>query len=351
MNRPALFSAWLRPRARVSGFLLLGAALSLPVAAQDKLRLIGSGATFPFPIYSAWFKDFSKSSGGITVDYQGKGSGAGIQDFINKTVDFAGSDSAMTDEQIAKIPQGVQLLPMTAGEIVLSYNLPGVKDLRLPRDVYPQIFLGKIAKWNDPKIAAANPNAKLPDLPITVVRRADSSGTTFVFTQHLSAISDEWKKGPGAGNTVNWPSSDKIVASPKNDGVTATVKQTKGAIGYIEYGFAKLAKVDHALLQNKAGKYTGAGGEGGMATLSNAKLPADMRAWLPDPEGEGAYPIASYTWMMFYKKYDDPKKAAAVRKMIDYCLNEGQKMSEKMGYLPLPANVIAEVRKAAANIN
>lgn len=352
MKRHAsLVGALLRPSFRASAGLLVAASLTFPVMAQDKLRLIGSGATFPFPIYSAWFKDFSKSSGGITVDYQGKGSGAGIQDFINKTVDFAGSDSAMTDEQMAKVPQGVQLLPMTAGEIVLSYNLPGVKELRLPRDVYPQIFLGKIAKWNDPQIVAANPNAKLPDLPITVVRRADSSGTTFVFTQHLSAISEEWKKGPGFGNTVNWPGSDKIIASPKNDGVTATVKQTKGAIGYIEYGFAKLAKVDHALLQNKAGKYTSAGGEGGMTTLATAKLPADMRAWLPDPEGDGAYPIASYTWMMFYKKYDDPKKAAAVRKMIDYCLSEGQKMSEKMGYLPLPANVIAEVRKAAANIN
>jgi phosphate transport system substrate-binding protein len=322
-----------------------------PLSAQEKVRLIGSGATFPFPIYATWFKEFGKVSNGITVDYQGKGSGAGIQDLINKTVDFAASDSAMTDEQISKIPQGVQLLPMTAGEIVLSYNLPGVKDLRLPRDVYPAIFLGKITKWNDPKLVAANPGAKLPDLPITVVRRADSSGTTFVFTNHLSAISDEWKKGPGVGNTVNWPSSDKFIASPKNDGVTATIKQTKGAIGYIEYGFAKLAKVDHALLQNKTGQYVAAGGEGGMQTLASAKLPADMRLWLSDPDGEKAYPVVTYTWMLFYKKYDDPKKAAAIRKMVEYCLTEGQKVSDKMGYLPLPQNVVGDVRKAASNIN
>ena len=213
-----------------------------------------------------------------TVDYQAKGSGAGVQDLINKTVDFAASDSAMTDEQIAKVAGGVQLLPMTAGEVVLAYNLPGVKDLKLSREVYPAIFLGKITKWNDPKIKAANPGANLPDLNITVVRRADSSGTTFVFTNHLSAISPEWKKAIGAGNSVNWPSSDKIVAAPKNDGVTATVKQTAGAIGYIEYSYAKLAKVEPALLQNKAGQYVTAGGEGGAEALLNAKLPAGHAA-------------------------------------------------------------------------
>jgi phosphate transport system substrate-binding protein len=322
-----------------------------PAFAQEKIRLIGSGASFPAPIYAMWFKDFSKISNGITVDYQSKGSGAGVQDLINKTVDFAASDSAMTDEQIAKVPQGVQLLPMTAGELVVAYNVPGVTGLKLPRDVYPAIFLGKITKWNDPKIAAANPGVKLPDLAITVVRRADSSGTTFVFTDHLSAISAEWKKGPGVGNTVNWPASDKFIASPKNDGVTATIKQTKGAVGYIEYSFAKLAKVDGAVLQNKAGQYIAPGTEGGPISLASAKLPPDMRLWLSDPESPKAYPIVSYTWMLFYKKYDDPKKAAAVKRMIEYCLTEGQKSSEKLGYLPLPAAVVAEVRKAAANIN
>jgi phosphate transport system substrate-binding protein len=156
-------------------------------------------------------------------------------------VDFAASDAAMTDEDMAKVAGGVQLLPMTAGEIVLAYNLPGnPRALKLPRDVYLGIFLGKVTKWSDPQLKAANPGVTLPDQDITVVRRADSSGTTFVFTSHLSAISEEWKKGPGAGTTVAWPKSDKFVASPKNDGVTATIKQTPGAIGYIEYSFAKL---------------------------------------------------------------------------------------------------------------
>lgn len=178
------------------------------VAAQN-VKLIGSGASFPFPIYSAWFKDFSKKNDGVTVDYQAKGSGAGIQDFTNRTVDFAGSDAAMTDEEIAKVTDGVLLLPITAGEIVLAYNLPGnPKELKLPRDVYPDIFLGKIAKWNDPKIVAANPGLKLPDLQITVVRRSDASGTNFVFTKHLSAISPAFAKQVGSGTTVEWPKSD-----------------------------------------------------------------------------------------------------------------------------------------------
>jgi phosphate transport system substrate-binding protein len=322
-----------------------------PAWAQDSLRLTGSGATFPFPLYSVWFKAYSGKNKGVTVDYQGKGSGAGIQDFINRTVDFAASDAAMTDEQMAKVPGGVQLLPMTGGEIVIGYNLPGnPKGIKLPREVYAAIFLGKITKWSDPKLKAANPGMTLPDLDITVVRRADSSGTTFVFTQHLAAISEEWAKGPGVGTTVNWPKSDKFVASPKNDGVTATIKQTPGAIGYIEYAFAKFAKIEMAQLQNKAGQYVSAGGDGGAAALASAQLPANMRAWVSDPEGAKAYPIATYTWLLFYKENKDPKKAAALRSLVEYCLNEGQKVSAGMGYIPLPDSVVAAAKKASASI-
>jgi phosphate transport system substrate-binding protein len=319
------------------------------VFAQEKLRLTGSGASFPAPLYLTWFKDFSKKSATVTVDYQSKGSGAGVQDFLNKTVDFAASDSAMKKEEIAKVAEGVQLLPMTAGEIVIAYNLPSKpKDLKLPRDVYSNIFLGKITKWNDPKIVAANPGVDLPDLPITVVRRADSSGTTAVFTMHLSAINPEFKKTMGEGNTVNWPATDKFVASPKNDGVTATVRQTPGAIGYIEYSFAKLAKVDYALLQNKAGQYVAPGN--GAETLAAVKLPEDMVAWLSDPEGAKSYPITSYTWMIFRKNNGDANKAKAMRDMIEYGLTDGQKVAASMGYIPLPAVVVEQVRKASANI-
>lgn len=314
--------------------LTVFAAATVPlskVSAQD-VRLIGSGASFPFPIYSAWFKDFSKQNNGVTVDYQAKGSGAGIQDFINHTVDFAGSDAAMTDEEIAKVSDGVVLLPVTAGEIVLAYNLPGnPKELKLPHDVYPDIFLGKITKWNDPRIVAANPSLKLPDLQITVVRRSDSSGTTFVFTKHLSAVNQTFAKEVGSGTTVQWPKSEKMVAAPKNDGITATIKQTPGAIGYIEYGYAKLTKADSALLQNKAGNYVAASDKsGGAATLATAVLGPDLRGWIEDPAGADAYPIATFTWLLAYKK-QDAKKAEWMRKLVDYCVTKGQSISDSMG--------------------
>jgi len=331
-------------------FVMVAFLVATPTGAQDRLRLTGSGASFPFPLYSAWFKSFSNAHRSVAVDYQAKGSGAGIQDFINHTVDFAASDAAMTDEEMAKVPGGVQLLPMTAGEIAIGYNLGAVKGLKLPRDVYAAIFLGTITKWSDPRIKAANAGVNLPDQEITVVRRADSSGTTFVFTTHLAAISDEWKKGPGIGTTVKWPASDKIVASPKNDGVAATIRQTPGAIGYLEYAFAKFAKVEMAVLQNRAGQFVAPGGKGGEEALASVKLPANLRAWLPDPEGASAYPIVTYTWLLAYRKNADAKKAASLRELVDYCLTEGQKASTQMGYIPLPESVASTVRKAAANI-
>ncbi len=331
-------------------FFLAFSGINLSLAAET-VRLIGSGASFPFPLYSAWFKNYSRTHKNVNIDYQAKGSGAGIQDFINRTVDFAASDAAMKPEEMARVPGGVQVLPMTAGEIVLAYNLPGnPKELKLPREVYPEIFLGKITKWNDPKLQSANPQIKLPDLPIAVVRRADSSGTTFVFTSHLSAISPAFKNGPGAGMTVNWPSSDKFVAAPKNDGVAATVKQTPGAIGYIEYAYAIGAKLNMASLQNKAGQFVPPGPEGGIATLANTQLPEDLIAWIFDPEGEKSYPITTFTWMLFYKQNGDPKKAETLRDVVEYCLTEGQKMSPKLGYIPLPQNVVEANRAAAKNI-
>jgi phosphate transport system substrate-binding protein len=335
-------------------FVALAVAASVAVSptglSAQQIRLIGSGASFPFPIYSAWFKDFSKQNDGVTVDYQAKGSGAGIQDFINRTVDFAASDAAMTDEEIAKVTDGVVLLPITAGEIVLAYNLPGnPKGLKLPRDVYPDIFLGKVTKWNDPRIVAANPDLKLPDLPITVVRRSDASGTNFVFTKHLSAISPAFAKEVGSGTTVEWPKSDKIVGAPKNDGVTATIKQTPGAIGYIEYGYAKLTKADSALLQNKSGNYISASDKSGAATLASAVLGPDLRGWVEDPAGAEAYPIASFTWLLAYKK-QDPKKAEWMRKLVDYSVTKGQAIADSMGYIPLPENVVGKIKTASAKI-
>ncbi len=342
-------------------FLLLVCAAALLVGCTSEtadptgalgatVKLTGSGASFPYPLYDRWFKEYSQSHDGVRVDYQAKGSGAGIKDFTNGTTDFGASDAAMTDEEIAEVGKGVQLLPMTAGEVVLAYNLEGVEDLKLTRDAYVGILLGKITNWNDPAIADANPGVTLPDLNITVVRRADSSGTTFVFTQHLSAISEDWASGPGTGKTVVWPDSDKFIASPKNDGVTATVRQTPGAIGYVEYGYAKLTKLSMASLQNKSGKFVKPSLESGQAALANVVMPKDLRAWLPDPEDAEAYPIVSYTWLLCYKQYDDAQKAETLKNLVKYCLTDGQKISDEMGYVPLPENVVTQVTKALDNI-
>jgi phosphate transport system substrate-binding protein len=242
------------------------------------------------------------------------------------------------------------LLPVTAGEIVLAYNLPGnPKELKIPRDVYPDIFLGKVTKWNDPRIAAANPNLKLPELLITVGRRSDSSGTTFVFTKHLSAISQAFAKEVGTGTTVQWPKSDKIVAAPKNDGITATIKQTPGAIGYIEYGYAKLTKADFALLQNKAGNFILADTKSGQATLATATFDSHLRGWIEDPAGADAYPIATFTWLLAYKK-QDARKAEWMRKLVEYCVTTGQSIADSMGYIPLPTNVVEKIKTASAQI-
>jgi phosphate transport system substrate-binding protein len=333
--------------------LFAGAAVSTPALAE--LKLIGSGASFPAPLYGKWFKDFSRSNKNVRVDYQSKGSGAGIQDFINETVDFAASDAAMNNKEIAKVKGGVVLLPMTAGEVVLSYNLDGVDALKLPRDVYPDIFLGRVTRWNDPRIAAANPGVKLPDRDITVVVRSDSSGTSFVFTGHLSAISSAFKDRVGQAKAPNWPKDGKIVKAPKNDGVTATIKQTPGAIGYIEYGFAKLTKAPTAMLENKAGNYVAPGSESGKAALASAVFPSgdlpggdvpDLRVWVNDPAGADAYPIASFTWLLLYKN-QDKEKAAALRELVEYCLTTGQQSADAMGYIPLPENVIERVRKVS----
>lgn len=338
----------------------LSAAVLTSTAFAEEVKLNGSGASFPAPIYAKWFKDFSAANADIRVDYQSKGSGAGIQDFINKTVDFAASDAAMNDEELGKAGNKAILLPMTAGEVVLAYNLEGVDGLKLPRDVYPEIFAGKITKWNDPKIAAANPDAKLPDEAITVVTRADSSGTSFVFTSHLAAISEDFKSSVGEGNkSPNWPATDKFVKAPKNDGIAATIKQTPGSIGYIEYGFAKLSGWKSiAMLQNKDGQYVAADAKSGAAALAGTDFPSgnlpnsdvpDLRAWATDPAGADAYPIASYTWMIFYPE-QDAAKADALRKVVEYGLTTGQESADSLGYIPMPESVVSKVREVSQMI-
>jgi len=322
----------------------------VPVAhAGESVTLQGTGATFPAPLYQRWFSDYNKLHPEVQINYQALGSGAGVKQFTEGLVNFGASDAAMTDEEIAAVKDGVVLLPMTAGSIVLGYNLPGAPaNLKLSREAYAGIFLGKITKWNDPKIAAVNAGAKLPDTPITVVTRSDGSGTTFVFTTHLAAINPDWKSGPGAGKSVNFPVG---VAGKGNPGVTALIKQTPGSIGYIEYGYAVQTKTPMAMLENKAGKYVDVDLPSAARALAAVELPADLRAWLPDPTSADAYPIVTYTWLLCYKKYADPKIAQALKAIVLYGLGDGQKVSAELGYVPLPPAVVQAVTKAVEQIS
>jgi phosphate transport system substrate-binding protein len=333
-----------------------GAAKDATATTPDKLALAqdvslnGVGASFPFPLYQTWFTDLNKKYPKLKVSYDSQGSGAGVEGFTKGTVDFGASDVAMKDDEIQKVPadKGVLLLPMTAGSIVLAYNLPDVPELKLPRVVYTDILLGKIKSWDDPAIGKANPGAKLPKQPISVVYRSDGSGTTGVFTKHLSAISPEWKTKVGEGKSVKWLVG---VGAKGNEGISAQLSQTPGAIGYVEYGYAKQSGLKVAALENKAGKFIVPTDESAAKTLEAVTLPADLRAFITDPEGADSYPIVTYTWILAYKKYADPTKAKAMEAMIEYGLTEGQKQAKELGYIPLPQTVIQKVVTAADQIS
>lgn len=320
----------------------------------EKIELEGAGASFPDPLYQAWFKKYSEDTEGVSVSYSSVGSSGGIQQFTDKLVDFGASDAAMTDEEMEKVEGGVQLLPMTAGAVVLCFNLKDadgneITELKLSREAYPGIFLGEITMWNDPKIAETNPDLKLPEKPISVVYRADGSGTTFVFTSHLKEISPAWASGPGAGKTIKWPTG---TGATKNDGVATAVKANDGSIGYVEYGFAKLQGLISPSLENKAGNFAAPSLEACQAALAGIKeLPENLRIFLPDPEGDEAYPIVTYTWILCRKEMDAPEaKVKAMKACFEWCLTKGQTVSGKAGYVPLPESITEKVIAAMDNI-
>ncbi|TAG60195.1 MAG: phosphate ABC transporter substrate-binding protein PstS [Oscillatoriales cyanobacterium] len=339
--------------AATPGAAPVAAATNTKLALASDVAITAAGASFPAPLYQRWFQDFNKINPKVQINYQSVGSGAGIEQFTKGTVDFGASDTAMKDDEIAKVPadKGVILLPMTAGSIVIGYNLPDVPELKLPRDVYTEIFQGKITKWNDPKIAAANPGAKLPDQAITVIHRSDGSGTTAVFTKHLSAISPDWKTAVGDGKTVEWPKTGTFIGAKGNEGITAQILQTAGSVGYIEYGYAKNNNVKFASLQNKAGTFVTPTDDSASKALATVPLPENLRAFIEDPEGASSYPIVTYTWMLVPKTVADPNKAKAIEAMVEYGLNEGQKVSSELGYVPLPASVKEKVAAAADGIS
>jgi len=330
-----------------------GSSAGTPGGSHEEIELKGAGASFPAPLYQRWFAEYAAKHPGAKVEYTSVGSGAGIKQFTDNLVDFGASDAAMTPDEIAKVKEGVQLLPMTAGSIVLCFNLKDtagepITRLKLSRAAYAGIFLGDIKMWNDPAIASVNPDVKLPEKPISVVYRSDSSGTTYVFTRHLAAISEKWKAGPGGDKTVNWPIGS---GAPKNDGVAGAIKDNEGAIGYVEFGFADKNKIAMASLENKAGKYPEPNLKNAASALASIKeFPSDLIVWLPDPEGDDSYPIVTYTWILVRAKFPDAEKLKGLKHLLKHCLTEGQKVSGELGYIPLPESVTKTVIAAIDNI-
>jgi phosphate transport system substrate-binding protein len=316
---------------------------------SQEMALQGSGATFPAPLYKRWFIEYYAAHPDVRVNYSPIGSGAGIRQFTAGLTSFGASDAGMSKKEIDKLPKeygGVLLLPMTAGEIALAYNLALEKPLRLSRSVYVKIFLREITTWNDPAIAKDNPGVDLPDAKITVVTRADSSGTTFAFTNHMSAVAKalavEWT--PGVDKSVPWKQS---IAAQGNDGVAALIQLTPGAIGYVEYGYAKLAGLSMAALENRSHAFIlpEESGEHGQRALEGADVPDDLQIRVPDPKNEDAYPIVTYTWVLLRKHYADPREAATLKTLLQDCLTEPrQEVARELGYLKLPPTVIERLR-------
>ncbi len=317
-------------------------AVSIPSPTAGQVTLQGAGATFPKPLYDVWFQTYTGKYGNVQFNYQAIGSGGGITQITQQTVDFGASDAAMQDAEIAKLPTGSKMLhiPTALGAVVVIYNIPGVTDLNLDGDTVGKIFLGKITKWNDPAIAALNSGATLPDQAILVVHRSDGSGTTNAFTAYVSTASADWKaSGIGAGKEVKWPVGQ---GADKNDGVAAGVKNTPGAVGYVELQYATQAKLTSAKLKNADGKFV-AGSTAAVTAAANAALPtfpADFRqAPIINGSGPDTYPIAAYTYLLLYQDQKDKDKGSDIVAFAAWALTDGQALEESLGFAPLPKDV------------
>ncbi|HEX6575487.1 MAG TPA: phosphate ABC transporter substrate-binding protein PstS [Gemmatimonadaceae bacterium] len=317
------------------------AATSSSTGAVD---LTGAGATFPYPLYSKWFADYASNTG-VKINYQSIGSGGGIRQLSEGTVDFGASDSPMKDEEIAKAKGPVMHFPTVLGAVAVTYNLPGIgSGLKLSGPVLADIFAGKITRWNDAKIASLNGGAKLPGSDILVVHRTDGSGTTFVFTDYLSAVSPAWSSGPGRGKEVAWPVG---LGGKGNDGVAGQVKQTPGAIGYVELAYAKQNNLPFAAIQNKAGSFVVPSPEGMTAAAAGVaeKLAGntDYRLSIVNADGANAYPISSFTWILVYTQQADEAKGRKLVDFLRWALSEGERQAAALDYAPLPASMASRL--------
>jgi phosphate transport system substrate-binding protein len=310
--------------------------VATPLTAQ--VRLNGAGATFPNIIYQTWVLTYNQKFDNIEINYQSIGSGGGIRQFSDKTVDFGGTDAPMTDSAIAAIGGNVLHIPTVLGAVVLIYKLEGISaPLKFTPDVLADIFLGKITKWSDARLASVNPGVSLPNQDIIVVHRSDGSGTSFIFTDYLSKVSPEWSKKAGKGTSVNWPVG---LGGRGNEGVSATVQQTPGAIGYTELGYALINKMSFGQVQNKAGTFITPSIEAVTAAAAGAMSEmgpgTDFRVSITNSPGAQAYPISSFTWVLLRKEYPDATKARELAKFVWNCVTQGQAQAPKLGYAPLP---------------
>jgi len=303
------------------------------------LLINGAGATFPYPIYSKLFDVYSKEHSGIHFNYQSIGSGGGIRMITQRTVDFGASDAPMTDEQLKAAP-GMLHFPTVMGADVLAYNVAGVKTLKLTGPLVADIFLGKVAKWNDPAIAKINPGVALPDQDITVCHRSDGSGTTYIFVDYLSKVSPQWAKDVGKATSVKWPTG---LGGKGNEGVTALIQQTPGSIGYIELIYAANNHIPFADLQNHDGKFVTASLASVTAAAAGASsnMPADFRVSITDAPGADAYPISSFTYLLVYRQQTDKTKGQQIINFLKWALHDGQQYAPTLQYAPLPAPVVA----------
>jgi phosphate transport system substrate-binding protein len=328
-------------RLRFCMALALVAAMVGVSSAETNLN--GAGATFPNPIYSKWFSEYNNQHPDIKINYQSIGSGGGIKQLQSGTVDFGASDGPMTDEQLAQTPGKVFHIPTVLGAVVPTYNVGGVSsDLKFTGDVLADIFLGNIKKWNDPRLAKANPGVKFPDADIVVVHRSDGSGTTYIWTDYLSKVSPAWKDKVGKGTSVNWPVG---LGGKGNEGVSGTVKQTEGSIGYVELIYALSNKMSYGTVQNAGGAFVKASLESVTAAAASVKdMPDDFRVSITNAPGKEAYPISSFTWLLVPAEWADAGKQKAFVDFLNWMVDKGQSMTSALEYAPLPKAVAQKVK-------
>ncbi len=325
-------------------------ALATYSVAEGQVLLNAAGATFPYPMYSKWFDVYHQAHPNIQINYQSIGSGGGIRQLIDKTVDFGASDGPMNDDQLKQASVPILHFPTVLGADVPSYNLPGVSaELNFTPDTIAGIFLGKITKWNDPAIAGANPGVKLPSDDIVVVHRSDGSGTTYIWTDYLSKISPEWQTKVGKATSVNWPVG---LGGKGNEGVAGLIQQTPDSVGYIELIYAIQNKIAYGRVKNSSGAFVKADlvSVSAAAAAASKSMPDDFRVSITNPEGKAAYPIASFTWLLIPAKFGDAAKRDAVKDFLKWMMTDGQQYCEGLAYAKLPKEVVTKEMKAIAQI-